>query len=51
MLGEKTLYGRKTIGVIRSSFLIDPAGVLVAQWRKVKVPGHADAVLERLAQS
>jgi len=51
VLGEKTLYGRKTIGVIRSSFLIDPAGVLVAQWRKVKVPGHADAVLERLAQS
>lgn len=50
VLGEKTLYGRKFVGVIRSSFLIDPDGVLVAQWRNVKVPGHADAVLERLAQ-
>lgn len=50
VLGEKTLYGRKHIGVIRSTFLIDPAGVLVAQWRGVKVPGHAQAVLERLAQ-
>ncbi|KAB2901588.1 MAG: peroxiredoxin [Dokdonella sp.] len=48
VLGEKKLYGRTSIGVIRSSFLIDPAGVLIAQWRKVKVPGHADAVLERL---
>ena len=50
VLGEKTLYGRKFVGVIRSSFLVDPDGVLVAQWRNVKVPGHADAVLERLAQ-
>ena len=50
VLGEKTLYGRKFIGVIRSTFLIGPDGTLVAQWRNVKVPGHADAVLERLAQ-
>ncbi|MBZ0224008.1 MAG: peroxiredoxin [Dokdonella sp.] len=50
VLGEKSLYGRKFVGVIRSSFLIDPQGVLIAQWRNVKVPGHADAVLERLAQ-
>ena len=49
VLGEKTLYGRRFIGVIRSTFLIDPQGVLVAEWRGVKVPGHAAAVLERLA--
>ena len=49
VLGEKTLYGRKFIGVIRSTFLIGPDGTLLAQWRNVKVPGHADAVLERLA--
>ncbi len=48
VLGEKTLYGRKFIGVIRSTFLIAPQGKLLAQWRAVKVPGHAEAVLERL---
>lgn len=49
VLGEKTLYGRKFIGVIRSTFLIDAQGTLVAEWRGVRVPGHATAVLERLA--
>jgi len=49
VLGEKTLYGRKFIGVIRSTFLIDAHGTLVAEWRGVRVPGHATAVLERLA--
>jgi len=49
VLGEKTLYGRKFIGVIRSTFLIGSDGTLLEQWRNVKVPGHADAVLERLA--
>lgn len=49
VLGEKSLYGRKFVGVIRSTFLIDADGKLVAQWRGVKVPGHVDAVLERLA--
>jgi thioredoxin-dependent peroxiredoxin len=49
VLGEKTLYGRHFIGVIRSTFLIDPNGTLVAEWRGVRVPGHAAAVLERLA--
>ncbi|WP_300620063.1 peroxiredoxin [Dokdonella sp.] len=49
VLGEKTLYGRKFIGVIRSTFLIDAQGTLVAEWRGVRVPGHAAAVLERLA--
>ena len=43
---EKTLYGRKYMGVERSTFLIDEKGVLRREWRKVKVPGHAAAVLE-----
>lgn len=49
VLGEKTLYGRRFVGVIRSTFLIDADGTLVAEWRGVRVPGHAAAVLERLA--
>ncbi|MEP7044022.1 MAG: peroxiredoxin [Dokdonella sp.] len=48
VLGEKSLYGRRFIGIIRSTFLIDTHGVLVAEWRSVKVPGHAAAVLARL---
>ncbi len=48
VLGEKVLYGKRYFGVIRSTFLIDPHGTLVAQWRGVKVPNHAVAVLERL---
>ena len=43
---EKSLYGRKFMGVERSTFLIDSSGVLRQEWRKVKVPGHAQAVLE-----
>ncbi len=43
---EKSMYGRKYMGVERSTFLIDAKGVLRAEWRKVKVPGHAEAVLE-----
>lgn len=43
---EKSLYGRKFMGVERSTFLIDATGVLRREWRKVKVPGHAAAVLE-----
>lgn len=43
---EKSMYGRKFMGVERSTFLIDEKGVLRREWRKVKVPGHAAAVLE-----
>ena len=50
VLGEKTLYGRKFVGVIRSTFLVDAEGTLVAEWRNVRVPGHAAAVLERATQ-
>jgi peroxiredoxin Q/BCP len=42
---EKSLYGRKYMGVERSTFLIDAAGVLRQEWRKVKVDGHAEEVL------
>ncbi len=43
---EKSMYGRRFMGVERSTFLLDERGVLRREWRKVKVPGHAAAVLE-----
>jgi peroxiredoxin Q/BCP len=46
VIHEKTLYGRKFMGVVRSTFLIDAAGKLRNEWRKVKVKGHAAEVLE-----
>jgi peroxiredoxin Q/BCP len=45
VIQEKSMYGKKYMGVERSTFLIDPHGVLRAEWRKVKVNGHAEAVL------
>jgi thioredoxin-dependent peroxiredoxin len=42
---EKSMYGRKYMGVERSTFLLDGKGVLRQEWRKVKVPGHAEEVL------
>jgi peroxiredoxin Q/BCP len=42
---EKSMYGKKYMGVERSTFLIDARGVLRQEWRKVKVDGHADEVL------
>jgi peroxiredoxin Q/BCP len=46
VIKEKSLYGRKYMGIDRSTFLIDAAGVLRREWRGVKVPGHAEEVLE-----
>ena len=43
--GEKAMYGRKYMGVDRATFLIGGDGVVKQVWRKVKVPGHVDAVL------
>lgn len=43
---EKSMYGRKYMGVERSTFLIDGAGKVAEVWRKVKVAGHAEKVLE-----
>jgi len=44
--GEKSMYGRKYMGVIRKTFLIDGGGRIVRIWPKVNVPGHAEEVLE-----
>ncbi len=44
--GEKSLYGRKFLGIIRSTFLIGPDGKVAKVWPKVKVAGHVDEVLE-----
>jgi len=46
VIREKSLYGRKYMGIERSTFLIDGSGVLRREWRKVKVAGHAQEVLE-----
>lgn len=43
---EKSMYGKKYMGIERATFLIDGQGVLRQEWRKVKVPGHVEAVLE-----
>ena len=44
--GEKSLYGRKYMGIDRATFLINRDGTIARIWRKVKVPGHAEQVLE-----
>jgi peroxiredoxin Q/BCP len=46
VIQEKSLYGKKYLGIERSTFLLDATGVLRREWRKVKVPGHAEEVLE-----
>lgn len=43
---EKNMYGKKFMGIERSTFLIDGTGRIARMWRKVKVPGHAEEVLE-----
>jgi peroxiredoxin Q/BCP len=43
--GEKTLYGRKYMGMERATFLVDAKGVIAEAWHKVKVPGHVENVL------
>lgn len=46
---EKSMYGRRYMGVERSTFLIDGDGKVARVWRKVRVPGHVEEVLEALA--
>lgn len=46
VIHEKSLYGRKYMGIERSTFLLDDSGILRREWRNVKVPGHAEEVLE-----
>ena len=43
---EKSMYGRKYMGIERATFLIDGNGVIQGIWRKVKVPGHVEEVLK-----
>ncbi|MDA8365417.1 MAG: thioredoxin-dependent thiol peroxidase [Actinomycetota bacterium] len=47
--GEKTMYGKKTVGVIRSTFLVDGDGVISRAWYHVKADGHAAKVLAELS--
>ena len=49
VIKPKNMYGKQTIGVERSTFLIDAKGVLRREWRKVKVEGHVEQVLEAVA--
>ena len=46
VIHEKNMYGRKVMGIVRSTFLIDGDGVLQKEWRKVRVKGHVKEVLE-----
>jgi peroxiredoxin Q/BCP len=50
VIKEKSLYGRKFMGIERSTFLIDSKGLLRQEWRKVKVKGHAEEVLAAAQQ-
>jgi peroxiredoxin Q/BCP len=49
VIREKNMYGRKVMGIERSTFLLDAKGVLRREWRKVKVKGHVDEVLEAIS--
>jgi len=48
VIREKNMYGRKVMGIERSTFLIDEKGKLRNEWRKIKVKGHVEAVLDAL---
>lgn len=50
VMGEKSLYGKKYLGVIRSTFIIDPNGVIRHIFSNVKVDGHVDAVINKLEE-
>lgn len=47
---EKSMYGRKYMGVVRTTVLIDPEGKVAEIWEKVKVKGHAEAVFDKLTE-
>ncbi len=46
VIHEKNMYGRKVMGIVRSTFLIDGQGILRREWRKVRVKGHVEEVLD-----
>lgn len=47
---QKKMYGREYMGVVRSTYLIDPEGKIAGVWTKVKVAGHVDSVMEKLSE-
>lgn len=49
VIREKSMYGKKVIGIERSTFLIGENGILLHEWRKVKVPGHVVDVLDKIS--
>ena len=51
VIKEKNMYGRKVMGIERSTFLIDEKGLLIKEWRKVKVKGHVEEILEEIKKS
>ena len=50
VIKEKNMYGRKYMGIERSTFLIDTNGKLIKEWRKVRVKGHVDDVIESIKE-
>lgn len=48
VIKEKNMYGKKLLGIERSTFLIDENGILIKEFRKVKVKGHVDSIIEEL---
>ena len=50
VIKEKNMYGKKVMGIVRSTFLIDAEGILRKEWRKVSVEGHVDEVLEAVKE-
>ena len=48
--GEKSMYGRKYMGIIRSTYIIDPKGKIAAEYKKVKVSGHVEKVMKDLEE-
>ncbi len=50
VIATKNWFGKSLLGLVRSTFLINPHGVLVHEWRAVKVKGHAEAVLAKLTE-
>lgn len=48
VIKEKNMYGKKVMGIERSTFIIDDKGILRAEFRKIKVPGHVDTVLDEI---
>jgi peroxiredoxin Q/BCP len=50
VIQEKKNYGRTYMGIVRSTFIIDPKGILVKEWRNLRVKGHAQAVFDTLKE-